>query len=189
MCITLCFPVKCRLSVSLTRFYQVRPSPTTPSGVWVNHMQPSPHLISTPVWKVKQQHVSIMHFTSLRCQSEQLHPIWILSIYPTYSSLRWRWFQSPCDYSSTTHFCWFAQVVGWPNSGAQRCWAWRNCHNMCVPVYWVFTEHFSVYIDVYIRVVNVCPIFASWVVSSDSQLIINAALLISDANASCLMTE
>ena len=33
------------------------------------------------------------------------------------------------------------------------------------------------------------PIYAGRVVSSDSQLIINAALLISDANASCLMTE
>ena len=54
----------------------------------------------------------------------------------------------------------------------------------------LFTEHCSVCIHVCVqRVVNVYPIYAGRVVSSDSQLIINATLLISDANASCLMTE
>ena len=68
-----------------TRFDQVRPHPAEFELIICN-----PPLISTPVWKVKQQHVSIMHFTSLRCQSEQLHPIWIFSVFLTYSSLRWR---------------------------------------------------------------------------------------------------
>ena len=81
----------------------------------------------------------------------------------------------------------------WPNTGDQRCWAWRSCHNMCVYHciwYSLFTEHCSVYIHVCEQqMVNVYSIYAGWVVSSDSQLIINATLLISDANASRLMTE
>ena len=170
-----------------TRFDQVRPHPAVFELIICN-----PPLISTPVWKVKQQHVSIMHFTSLRCQSEQLHPIWIFHVCLTYSSLRWR--------AGSNHLAIIPQpltFVGLPKwlvdpivapKGVEHGWTATTCV-LCVPVYWVFTEHFSVYIDVYIRVVNVCPIFASWVVSSDSQLIINAALLISDANASCLMTE